>query len=129
MPKTNEQKTNAEKRKAKAKPQFDKNKKTKAAQVLSEKPTIVAKDNGKNKKHVSVSSEKPTIVAEKQPGDVIATNSKIDDILASAIATSQRIDQKKLGDLTVDEIMEYILSKENTCSLVNQESNVIYLRR
>ena len=31
MPKTNEQKTNANKRKAKAKPQFDKNKKTKSA--------------------------------------------------------------------------------------------------
>ena len=92
MPKTNKHKTNAIKRKAKAKLQFDKNKKTKSAQVLSEKPTIVAKVNGKNKKHVSVSSEKPMIVAEKQPHDAIATNSKMDDILASAIATSQRVD-------------------------------------
>jgi hypothetical protein len=116
MPKTNKQKTNANKRKAKAKPQFDKNKKTKSAQVSSEKPTIVAKDNGKNKKHVSVSSEKPTIVAEKQPDDAIATNSKMDDILASAIATSQHIDQKKLGDLTVDEIMEYLVERKYSLS-------------
>ena len=67
MPKTNKQKSkNANKRKANAKPQLDKNKKTKSAEVSSEKPTIVAKDNDKNKKPVSVLSEKPRIVAEKE---------------------------------------------------------------
>ena len=84
-------KTNANKRKTKAKPQLDKSKKTKSAQV---------------------SSEKPTIVAEKQPDDAIATNFKMDDILASATATSQHINQKKLGDLTVDEIMEYLVERK-----------------
>jgi len=75
MPKTNKQKSNnANKRKANAKPQLDKNKKTNSVEVSSEKPKIVAKNNNKNKKPMSVSSEKPSIVAEKENLPTIVHN-------------------------------------------------------
>ena len=100
-------------------------------------------DSTKKKKSTPVLSEKPKNVAEKLPNDAIAADPENDDFIASATllidasvtnpkddatvtsAPDQIINQKKLGNLTVDESMAYISSKKNTCSLVSQESNMI----